>query len=101
MSEGGKGRIEGGKEGGGGWVVSREGGRDQGKEGGRDGGRHGRSGRTEGDRTGGREDGREGGRKGGKEGFGPGMVMHISMPVVVSIHSAMTCWREGLRAVGR
>ena len=22
------------------------------------------------------------------------------MPVVVSIHSAMTCWREGLRAVG-
>ena len=25
----------------------------------------------------------------------------ISMPVVVSIHSAMTCWREGLRVVGR
>ena len=57
-----------------------------------------------------REVGREGGRKGGKEGYrqevptqcsGPGMVMHISVPVVVSIHSAMTCWREGLRAVGR
>ena len=52
-------------------------------------------------REGGRMGGREGGRKGGKEGFGPGMVMHISMPVVVSIHSAMTCWREGLRAAGR
>ena len=54
--------------------------------------------------------GRQEGRKGGKEGFrhecptqcsGTGMVKHISMPVVVSIHSAMTCWREGLRAVGR
>ena len=67
VSEGGKGRIEGGKGSEGGWVVSREG-------------------------------GREGGRK---EGFGPGMVVHISMPVVVSIHSAMTCRREGLRAVGR
>ena len=28
------------------------------------------------------------------------MVIHISMPVVVSIHYAMTCWREGLQAVG-
>ena len=63
-----------------------------------------------GGREGGRKGGRKGGMKGGTEGFthegptqcsGPGMVMHISMPVFVSIHSAMTCWREGLRAVGR
>ena len=61
-------------------------------------------------REGGWEGGRKEGMKRGKEGFihegptqcsGPGMVMHISMPVVVSIHSAMTCWREGLRVVGR
>ena len=25
--------------------------------------------------------------------------MHRSMPVVVSIHSVLTCWREGLRVV--
>ena len=49
----------------------------------------------------GRTGGRMGGREEGREGFGLGMVMRISMPVVVSIHSAMTCWREGLRAVGR
>ena len=71
----------------------------------------------EGSKEGGREvviegwkGGKEGGRDRGKEGFrhegptqcsGPGMVVHISMPVVVSIHYAMTCWREGLRAVGR
>ena len=78
------------------------------REGSREGGTDGVVGRR--GRTGGREDGREGGWEGGKEGFrhegpthcsGPGMVMHISMPVAVSIHSAMTCWREGLRAVGR
>ena len=27
--------------------------------------------------------------------------MHRSMPVVVSIHSVLTCWSEGLRVVGR
>ena len=27
--------------------------------------------------------------------------MHISMPVVVSIHSAMTCWREGGESIER
>ena len=63
-------------------------------EGWREGGTDGVVGRR--GRTGGRE-----GVEGGKEGFrhegptqcsGPGMVMHISMPVVVSIHSAMTCW---------
>ena len=27
--------------------------------------------------------------------------MHGSMPVVVSIHSVLICWREGLRVVGR
>ena len=47
----------------------------------------GRRGRT-GGRMGGREEGREGRRV-------------LGTPVVVSIHSAMTCWREGLRAVGR
>ena len=31
----------------------------------------------------------------------PGMIMHRRMPVVVSIHSVLTCWREGLRAVVR
>ena len=61
----------------------------------------------EGGRMGGRE-GREGGEgrrvldiEGPTQCSGPCMVMHISMPVVVSIHSEMTCWREGLRAVGR
>ena len=31
----------------------------------------------------------------------PGMVMRRSMPVVVSIHSVLTCWMEGLGVVGR
>ena len=61
-------------------------------------------------RTGEREDGREGGREEGREGRRvlDTRVLHnaqvqawLCTPVVVSIHSAMTCWREGLRAVGR
>ena len=31
----------------------------------------------------------------------PVVVVHIRMPVVVSIHSALTCWGEGLMVVGR
>ena len=46
---------------------------------------------------GGRREGREGGRH---QCSVPGMVMPRSMPVVVSIHSVLTCWREGLRVVG-
>ena len=47
--------------------------------------------------------GREGGRKEGREGgfWSRHGYAHISMPVVVSIHSVELCWREGLRAVRR
>ena len=47
------------------------------------------------------EEGREGLEGGRHQCSVPGMVMHRSMPVVVSIHSVLTCWREGLRVVGR
>ena len=74
------------------WSKRREGRRDgPGRQG--DKGRTGRG--TEG------EEGREG-REGGRNQCSvPGMVMQRSMPVVVSIHSVLTCWREGLRVVGR
>ena len=68
------------------------------EEGNEEGGRQGdkdRTGRRS--RKGGRREGREGGRH---QCSVPGMVMHRSMPVVVSIHSVLTCWREGLRVVG-
>ena len=57
--------------------------------------RAGQAGEAEG---GGRREGREGGRH---QCSVPGIVMHRSMPVVVSIHSVLTSWREGLRVVVR
>ena len=66
----------------------------KGKEAGRQG--HDRQGQQEGEEGG--KDGREGDSNAQSV---PGMVMHRSMPVVVSIHSVLTCWREGLRVVGR
>ena len=66
-------------------------------EGGRECWREGRTGQAGGAGRGGRREGREGGRH---QCSVPGMVMHRSMPVVVSIHSVLTCWREGLRVVG-
>ena len=63
----------------------------------REGGREIRTGQAGGAGRGGRREGREGGRH---QCSVPGMVMHRSMPVVVSTHSVLTCWREGLRVVG-
>ena len=57
------------------------------------------AGRSGQDRQG--EEGREGLEGGRHQCSVPGMVMHRSMPVVVSIHSVLTCWREGFRVVGR
>ena len=76
--EAGRGRL---------WSKGREEGRRQG-----DRGTTGRGSRRR------RKDGREGDSNAQSV---PGMVMHRSMPVVVSIHSVLTCWREGLRVVGR
>ena len=43
--------------------------------------------------------GREGGRKGREGGSFTGIFIHRRMPVVVTIHSTLTCWWEGLGAV--
>ena len=49
----------------------------------------------------GRGEGGKDGREGDTINQCQAWVMHRSMPVVVSIHSVLTCWREGLRVVGR
>ena len=82
-----------------GGTVGREGGEGgrEGREGGREGGGEGRGGEGKGGR---------GGREGGRETRGPGnyqcqawLCTEACQTVVVSIHSALTCCREGLRAV--
>ena len=100
--EGGKGREgrwEVPREGPRGMVGGREGGRGEreGREGGgrTDGGRVGREGRTDGRWEGGTE-GRSG-RTGWRDGGGDTRALQNGQ----CIHSALTCWREGLRAVGR
>ena len=50
--------------------------------------------------TGGEEGGKDG-REGDTNAQCHSWVMHRSMPVVVSIHSVLTCWWEGLGVVGR
>ena len=89
INEGGEaGRGEHGVRGGRGcWRQGGRGGRGCWRQG--DKGRTGRRGRKEG-RTGGRETPMISARHG----------LCTSMPVVVSIHSVLTCWREGLRVVG-
>ncbi len=60
-----------------------------------EGGRQGDKGVREG------QEGRKDRREGDTNAQCQAWVMHRSMPVVVSIHSVLTCWWEGLRVVGR
>ncbi len=47
------------------------------------------------------EEGGKDGREGDTNAQCQAWVMHRSMPMVVSIHSVLTCWWEGLRVVRR